>query len=133
MQELVQNGPVEAAFEVFSDFLNYKSGKLQRKVDRWYTCLPHITTNRMWTNNFSYNLTHSVDHSDQLQTFVPSSTIKASTFNDSYSVYLLKCKNTMCITVTSLSCLFHDMVHGLSCSTAIQVCQSQAMFLNILP
>lgn len=29
MQELVQNGPVEAAFDVYSDFLNYKSGVYQ--------------------------------------------------------------------------------------------------------
>ncbi|CAG5132184.1 unnamed protein product [Candidula unifasciata] len=29
MQELVQNGPVEAAFNVYSDFLNYKSGVYQ--------------------------------------------------------------------------------------------------------
>ncbi|XP_059168822.1 cathepsin B-like [Physella acuta] len=29
MQELVENGPVEAAFSVYSDFLNYKSGVYQ--------------------------------------------------------------------------------------------------------
>uniref|UniRef100_A0A0B6ZDI9 Cathepsin B-like cysteine proteinase n=1 Tax=Arion vulgaris TaxID=1028688 RepID=A0A0B6ZDI9_9EUPU len=29
MQELVENGPVEAAFTVYSDFLNYKSGVYQ--------------------------------------------------------------------------------------------------------
>ena len=50
MQELVTKGPVEAAFTVYSDFPQYKSGE-------WWPFNTSLVTCKYWTSAYFFSIT----------------------------------------------------------------------------